>query len=110
MRGLVLPILIFVLTVIPCLDRAGAGPRVFTVWDREKAQWTNPNTDDLAEDTRSSPPQPGTASILPNFRASPDAKLYQPPPRPLTVLVQNRPATAKLRAGPQYSVRRIARR
>ncbi len=104
MRGLIPAILFSVLTVIPCLDKAGAGPRVFTVWDSEKAQWTNPNADDLAEDTRSSPPQSSTAGILPTFRASPDARLYQPPARPLTVLVQNRPATAKLRVGPQYSV------
>jgi hypothetical protein len=103
MRGIFLTVLASVLVIL-CLDKAGAGPRVFTVWDSKTAQWTNPNADDLAEDTRSPSLQPSTTNILPNYRASRDAKLAQPPPRPLTVLVQNRPASV-LRAGPQYSVR-----
>lgn len=71
MRGLVPAFLISVLISTSCVDQAGAGPRVFTVWDNGKSQWTNPNADDLAEDTRPSPAA-GTATMLPTYRASRD--------------------------------------
>jgi hypothetical protein len=107
MRSSILAMLLPILPLLPTIDNAGARPREFTVWDNEKAQWTNPNPQDLAEDVSPLRSVQSNPTILPTFRKMQGGTVTQPS-RKLPTAAKKPQAVAKGGVGPQNLARRVA--